>query len=296
MKRLKELFKIRLILSTAILLNCPGVYATAVNELALATFGGGCFWCMEPPFEKQAGVVNVEPGYTGGTEANANYKSVSTGKTYHVEVVQVTYDPKLVNYDTLLNIYWDNVDPTDAGGQFVDRGKHYSPVIYYHDKSQYESAKKSKEALGKSKRFAGDIVVQIRPYKKFFLAEEYHRDYYKKNPRRYARYAKGSGRKDFIKKYAIKNKVQGKKMSQLKKDYVKPSDEELKKKLSSLEYEITQKNGTERRPFASKYWDHKEEGIYVDVTTVQPLFSSTDKYDSGTGWHLLLLSQLMLKE
>ncbi|MFQ5627196.1 MAG: peptide-methionine (S)-S-oxide reductase MsrA [bacterium] len=244
--------------------------------LEKATFAGGCFWCIEAPFEKVKGVHTVISGYTGGKEENPTYKDVSSGRTGHLEAVQISFDPKVVSYAELLDIFWMQFDPTDAGGSFYDRGAQYKSAIFYHDDAQKAIAEQSRQNLEKSGRFDKPIVTPILPATTFYPAENYHQDYYKKNPSHYNRYRKGSGRDDFIKK------VWGSKQSSTTK-YGKPLEEEIKKRLNALQYHVTQENGTER-PFANEYWDNKREGIYVDVVSGEPLFSSTHKFKSGTGW------------
>ncbi len=167
----------------------------------VATFAGGCFWCMEPPFEKLAGVSKVISGYMGGTAENADYKKVSSGQTQHLEVVQVTYDPKIVKYDKLLHVFWRNIDPTQTDGQFVDRGPQYKTAIFYHSKEQKEAAEKSKKDLAKNGTFKKPIFTPIIKAQQFFAAEEYHQDYYKKSSFRYKLYRVNSGRDDFIEKW-----------------------------------------------------------------------------------------------
>jgi peptide methionine sulfoxide reductase msrA/msrB len=245
------------------------------------TFAGGCFWCTEADFEKLPGVAKVISGYTGGTKENPTYEEVSSGTTGHVEAVQVYYDPSKITYEELLNFFWKHVDPTDRGGQFVDRGQQYRSVIFYHDEEQKRLAEKSKEALDKSERFHKPVVTEVIKFTKFFEAEEYHQDYYKKHPLKYGYYRHGSGRDQFL------SKVWGKDLESTKpkseSSYKKPDDETLRKKLSSLQYKVTQKNGTEPA-FQNEYWDNKREGIYIDIVSGEPLFSSLDKFDSGTGW------------
>jgi peptide methionine sulfoxide reductase msrA/msrB len=250
-------------------------------NLRKATFAGGCFWCTESDFEKLPGVVKVISGYTGGNKENPTYAEVSSGTTGHVEAVQVYYDPSKITYEELLDYFWRHVDPTDAGGQFVDRGAQYRSAIFYHDEEQKRLAEKSKEALSKSGRFNKPIVTEILKFTKFYEAEDYHQDYYKTHPLKYKFYRYESGRDQFL------EKVWGKEMETVKpkreKSYKKPDDTTLKKKLTSLQYEVTQRNGTER-PFQNEYWDNHREGIYVDIVSGEPLFSSLDKFDSGTGW------------
>ncbi|HSB04161.1 MAG TPA: peptide-methionine (S)-S-oxide reductase MsrA [Thermodesulfobacteriota bacterium] len=249
--------------------------------LRVATFAGGCFWCTESDFEKVPGVVKVLSGYTGGKKENPSYQEVSSGTTGHIEAVQVFYDPSKITYEELLDTFWKHIDPTDSGGQFVDRGAQYRSAIFYHDEEQKILAEKSKEALMKSGKFDKPIVTEIIRFTRFYEAEEYHQDYYKKNPLRYKYYRYGSGRDQFLKK-VWENDVKTVKPEN-EKIYTKPDDATLRKKLTPLQYEVTQKEGTER-PFQNEYWDNKKEGVYVDIVSGEPLFSSLDKYDSGTGW------------
>ena len=252
-----------------------------------ATFAGGCFWCVEADFEKLPGVVKVVSGYTGGNKENPAYEEVSSGTTGHVEAVQVYYDPSKITYEELLDFFWRHIDPTDPGGEFVDRGPQYRSIIFYHDEDQRRLAEKSKEALDRSGRFKKPVVTEIIKFTKFYEAEEYHQGYYKKHPLKYAYYRHGSGRDQFL------SKVWGKELegarsrqgatSNDEKTYKKPDDAALKKRLSPLQYKVTQENGTEPA-FHNEYWDNKREGIYVDVVSGEPLFSSLDKFESGTGW------------
>ena len=246
-----------------------------------ATFSGGCFWCTEADLEKLPGVVKVISGYTGGNKENPTYEEVSSGTTGHVEAVQVYYDPSKITYEKLLDFFWKHIDPTDPGGQFVDRGPQYRSIIFYHDEDQKRLAEKSKETLDKSGRFNKPVVTEIIKFTKFYEAEEYHQDYYKKHPLKYSYYRYWSGRDQFL------SKVWGKDLESTKPEnerfYKKPDDATLRKKLSSLQYKVTQKNGTEPA-FQNEYWDNKKEGIYVDIVSGEPLFSSLDKFESGTGW------------
>jgi methionine-S-sulfoxide reductase len=171
------------------------------SKYELATFAGGCFWCMVKPFDEQPGIMKVVSGYTGGTKENPTYQEVCSESTGHYEAVQITFDPTIYPYEKLLAIYWQQIDPTDAGGQFYDRGQSYQPVIFYHNEKQRQTAEKSKLELEMSKKFKKPIVTEILPAEFFYLAEEYHQDYYKKNPAHYGRYQHGSGRKDFIEKH-----------------------------------------------------------------------------------------------
>ena len=263
--------------------------AAAMDNIALyhkkfiktATFAGGCFWCMETPFEKVDGVLDVLSGYTGGKLHNPTYEQVASGKSGHLEAVQITYDPARISYEALLEIFWRQIDPTDAGGSFVDRGPQYRSAVFYHTEEQKQAAEKSKQAIAASGRYNGPIVTEIIKYDKFYPAEEYHQDYYKKNPIRYKFYRHNSGRDQYLKKIwdgEAESTCSGK-----KPDYSIPADSEIKDRLTSMQYGVTRKGKTEP-PFDNEYWDNKKEGIYVDIISGEPLFSSKDKFDSGTGW------------
>ena len=160
----------------------------------VATFAGGCFWCMEPPYDKLDGVVSTISGFMGGQEPNPTYRQVASGQTGHTEVVQITYDPQKVTYEKLVDTFWRNHDPLDASGQFCDRGAQYRPGIFYHDEAQKKAALETRTALDASKRFKAPIVSEITAAGAFTAAEEYHQDFYKKNPAHYYRYRAGCGR------------------------------------------------------------------------------------------------------
>jgi methionine-S-sulfoxide reductase len=168
--------------------------ATPQNGQALATFAGGCFWCMEPPYDKLDGVLATISGYIGGSKADPTYQEVSAGGTGHAEAVQVTYDPAEVSYEKLLEVFWRNVDPLDEGGQFCDRGDQYRTGIFVHDQEQRRLAETSKQALEESGRFEQPIVTEIVAAEVFYPAEDYHQDYYEKNPLRYNFYRWNCGR------------------------------------------------------------------------------------------------------
>lgn len=232
------------------------------NESQKATFGGGCFWCMVQPFQKIDGVIEVVSGYAGGTGDNPTYEDfVAKG---YIEVVQVVYDPAKVDYETLLTVFWQQIDPTDPSGQFYDRGFQYQPIIFYHTHEQKTAAELSKIKLQSSAIFSKDIAVAIKPFSNFYPAEQYHQDFYKKNPEHYQSYRTASGRDTFLQSHWN-------------------TEEALKKKLNPLEYDVIRCRGTEPS-FDNAYWNMKEPGIYVDKVSGEPLFSSLDKYDSGTGW------------
>ncbi len=253
--------------------------ATGSRKMATATFAGGCFWCMEPPFEQLDGVEEVTAGYTGGHVKNPSYEQVSSGVTGHYEAVRIRYDPEVVSYRDLLQVFWRQINPTDAGGQFADRGTQYLTAIFYHDEEQRRLALESKKELAASGLFERPIVTAVLPAAPFYPAEEYHQDYYRKHAGRYAMYKVGSGRAAFLDK--TWKGVTGQPADL--QTFTRPAREELRQKLTPLQYRVTQEEGTEP-PFNNAYWNNKEEGIYVDVVSGEPLFSSTDKFDSGTGW------------
>jgi peptide methionine sulfoxide reductase msrA/msrB len=280
-----------LTVAAALIIGCQGPQGEPVkpkenpmteqnkSNLQIATLAGGCFWCTESDLEKLPGVEKVISGYTGGTKENPTYEEVSAGETGHVEAVQVYYDPARVSYEKLLEAFWRHIDPTDPGGQFADRGSQYRSVVFYHDEEQKRIAEMSKESLNKSGRFSKPVATEIKAFSRFYPAEDYHQDYYKKNPLRYQYYRHGSGRDQFLKKAWETAPTPSGKVGK----YGKPAPEELKKKLTALQYKVTQEEGTEP-PFNNEFWDNKKDGLYVDVVSGEPLFSSLDKYDSGTGW------------
>jgi len=252
------------------------------KNTARALFAGGCFWCMEPPFDKLDGVISTTSGYCGGKEKNPTYKQVSAGETGHAEAVEILYDPSRISYAELLDVFWKHIDPTDPGGQFVDRGPQYRSAIFYHSQMQQQLAEESKKALDSSGVFDKPVITEIVPYKSFYEAEDYHQDYYKKNPIRYKFYRFNSGRDRYL-KGIWEDEMETSNDKQASQRYKRPNDEELKNKLTPIQYKVTQENGTERA-YENEYWDNKAEGIYVDVVSGEPLFSSTDKFKSGTGW------------
>lgn len=237
------------------------------EQFKLATFAGGCFWCMVSPFDEQPGIEKVISGYTGGHTENPTYEEVCSDTTGHYEAVQITYDPAVFPYKKLLELFWQQIDPTDVGGQFHDRGQSYQTAIFYHDEEQRELAETSKVELAASGRFQKPIVTEILPAGPFYPAEEKHQHYYKKNPLHYNLYKEGSGRARFIKAHWKEQK----------------SDEELRKELTPIQYEVTRNSATEP-PFRNEFWNIFEDGIYVDIISGEPLFSSKDKFDAGCGW------------
>ena len=278
------------------------------EEVGTAIFAGGCFWCEESNFEKIDGVVSVISGYTDGHVENPTYKEVCSETTGHREAVKVTYDKDQLTYNDLLQIYWRTIDPTDAGGSFHDRGESYTSAIFVENDEQRKLAEESRKWLMESGRFSKPIVTRIIDAKKFYDAEGYHQNYYLTHPRQYHAYRNASGRDKYIAHVWGKDAVykvpkikdakalKDSEMASMHKrdseivwtdaphpDYKRPSEAALKKKLTKLQYWVTQESGTEP-PFKNPYWNEHREGIFVDVVSGEPLFSSVDKFQSGTGW------------
>lgn len=295
--------KILLLITTAIVavFGIWGVYwylgRTAPSEIdtsvqsegqSVGYFAGGCFWCVESDFEKLPGVSEAVSGYMGGELDKPSYNQVSGGGSGHREMVKVVYDPQKVSYRDLVIDLLRHSDPTDEGGSFFDRGHQYTSAVYYSSKEEKMIALQVIGEMEKAGVFEKPIVTSVEPAGVFWVAEDYHQDYYKKNSLRYEYYRKGSGRDAFIESVwgdgrfddLFKKEVS---TNASWADFKKPSDAELKKILTPLQYEITQKEGTEQ-PFHNEYWDNHEAGIYVDIVSGEPLFSSTEKFDSGTGW------------
>lgn len=243
--------------------------ANMTKNQELATFAGGCFWCMVEPFEERPGIISVVSGYTGGEVEHPTYEQVATNTTGHVEAVQIAFDPTIVAYEDLVQLFWQQIDPTDPGGQFHDRGESYKTVIFYHNDEQKNIAQMSKDELEQSNKFSKPIATAITPASAFYRAEEEHQQFYKKNKAHYERYSVGSGRKDFINKHWNQKQDEDK--------------EELRKKLTPLQYAVTQEDATET-PYENEYWNNEDEGIYVDIISGEVLFSSKDKYDAQCGW------------
>lgn len=251
----------------------------------IATFAGGCFWCLEPSFDAEAGVLATIVWYAGGLLKNPTYEQVLSEKTGHREAIQVTYDPTIVSDERLIEIFFRQIDPTDAGGQFADRGESYTTAIWYTDDAEKKIAEDFIKKLNESKKFNTPIAVKVLPFTNFYPAEEYHQEYYKKSSLHYNLYKKWSGRADFIEanwsdeeKKAIEWKD-----AEYAKKYQKPAKDIICNTLTKEQCNVTQNEWTEP-PFQNAYWDNHEAGIYVDIVTGEPLFSSRDKYDSGTGW------------
>ena len=276
------------------------VAGPAMAAQASAVFAGGCFWCTEADFEKLDGVSEAISGYAGGEEVDPTYQQVAGGQTGHTEVVKVLYDPEVVSYENLLAWFWKHIDPTDPDGQFIDQGSQYRSAIFYQNDEERALAEASKKALDESGRFDKDVVTEIVPLKAFYEAEDYHQDYYKKSALRYKFYRYNSGRDQFLEKHwedpdarpwlsaSVEEEEEQEELDlgapwEGPEKFKRPSDEALKKALPEIAFQVTRDDATERA-FKNPYHDLKKEGIYVDVISGEPLFSSTDKYDSGTGW------------
>lgn len=256
-----------------------------VGDTATALFANGCFWCVEADFEKLPGVVRAVSGYAGGTEAAPTYENYA--ESGHREVVEVTYEPARISYAELVEHMIKHGDPTDTEGSFYDRGPEYAPALYYANDSEKRAAEEVIRLVDAKKVFDAPLPLAVLPRPAFSPAEEYHQDYYKKNPVRYAYYRNGSGRDAFIAKHwgaetapTLTRKEAGKKSW---REFTKPSDKDLRDLLTPLQYEVTQHEGTERA-FDNEYDTNRAEGIYVDILSGEPLFDSIHKYDSGTGW------------
>ena len=277
-----------------------------------ATLAGGCFWCTEADMEKFLKDTDVISGFSGGDIKEPTYRQVASGETRHIESIEFDYDPEKHSYTDILDNFIKYIDPTDKNGSFYDRGYQYSPAIFYHNENQKLEAEQFVKAIQESKLYKKELKIKILDYKFFVPAETYHQDYYKKSPVKYSLYRLGSGRDSYVdsifkdnkktikevinykiddiiikrtkKVHPVVNNNEVKVSKQVeKKVYIKPSELEIKKMLTPIQYKVTQHEGTER-PFNNEYWDNKEEGLYVDIVSGEPLFSSKDKYKSGTGW------------
>lgn len=297
---MKNYIRLTLCISITVLIAMTTSMNSAPYEKA--TFAGGCFWCMEGPFEQLDGVVDVISGYTGGHVENPSYEDVCSGKTGHYEAVEVTYDPSKVSYEALLDVFWRQIDPTDPGGQFADRGPQYRTAIFFHSDEQKRLAELSKKVLDGSGIFDRPVVTEIKSATIFYEAEDYHQGYYRTCPIQYKSYRSGSGRERFLEDVwgkrteeifqkgreehetaSVKDNAAEKDHPKKNNQYPKVSEDEIREKLSPLQYTVTQECGTEPA-FNNEYWNNKREGIYVDIVSGEPLFSSLDKFDSGTGW------------
>lgn len=258
---------------------------TTYSYAETATLAGGCFWCTESDMEQLDGVGDVISGYSGGSEDNPTYSEVAGGKTTHIESIQFDFDNSKLSYIDVLDYFLRHIDPTDNKGSFVDRGDQYRPAIFYHSTEQKQTAESFINDINESNIFDKSLVIEILPYTSFWKAEEYHQDYYKKNSIKYKYYRYRSGRDDFIENLfgdnidTLQTLIAGKNVTV----YSKPESSIIRNSLTKIQYQVTQEDATER-PFKNEYWDLKDEGIYVDIVSGEPLFSSKDKYKSGTGW------------
>ncbi len=275
----------------------------SVPGRASAVLGGGCFWCVETDFEKLPGVLDVISGYSGGRSKQPTYDDYAAGG--HREVVFIMYDPQVVTYAGLVEWLIKHVDPTDRGGSFKDRGNQYRSTIYYENESEKSEAERVIGALNAAKVYKGNINVAIEPRKPFWPAEDYHQDYHTKNGIKYQFFRAQSGRDEFVLRHwgqragvlEVVGSLPGTDASEDPTSvsattpekakpweiYKKPNLTEVRKQLTPVQYSVTQQDGTEPA-FRNPFWNTKEVGIYVDILSGAPLFSSDDKYDSGTGW------------
>ena len=259
------------------------------SDYATAYFAAGCFWSAESGFEKHTGVIDAVSGYMGGELANPTYNEVVTETTGHRETVEVRYDPRVITYQELLDIFWRLHDPSDAGGAFYDRGESYTSAIFYANKAQQAQAEAAKAALEAAHKFSDPVATTLTPATTFYPAESYHQNYAKTHPLEYGAYRAASGRDAFFARvWATDDTSYGAATSPAATtpapvSYEKPSDEVLRRRLTPMQYGVTQQDGTEP-PFRNAYWNNHDAGIYVDIVTGEPLFSSLDKFDSGTGW------------
>lgn len=257
-------------------------------SLEKATFGGGCFWCTEAVFQELAGVHSVTSGYSGGKSKNPTYQEVSSGLTGHAEVIQVEYDPSVISYEELLEVFWRTHDPTTLNQQGPDVGPQYRSVIFFHNEEQQKLALQLKQKLGQAGVFANPIVTEISPYEAFYPAEDYHQDYFQRNGRQpYCRAVIQPKMEKFRKVFA--SKLKGAESNDDQKAQADPADDtdwskvNWRKRLTKQQYYVTRQEGTEPA-FNNEYWDNTRKGTYYCVGCGLPLFSSETKYKSGTGW------------
>ena len=265
----------------------------APKDVSVATMlvAGGCFWCVEADLEKLSGVIEVVSGYAEGSNENPTYSNYA--QNGHREVVEVTYNPQVVSFEEILIYAMKHMDPTDPNGSFKDRGEYYAPAFYYANSAQKEVIDTLIDEVNENGPYAKPLAIEVVPEPTFWPAEDYHQDYYKGvlSSVKYKYYRNASGRDDFIEKYwgddtdpTLSWRVSATdNVNASWNSFVKPGDEELRLNLTPMQYKVTQQDATEPS-FSNEYWDNKEEGIYVDVVSGEPLFSSIHKFDSGTGW------------
>ncbi len=288
----------------------PGLLEQQADEdvqRSSAIFAGGCFWCVETDFESLPGVVNVISGYTGGRTKQPTYANYASGG--HREAVFVVYDSSQISYAGLVEFLIKHIDPTDRGGSFNDRGRQYSPAIYYENAEEKAEAERVIQAIDETHKFPRKLGVAVESRTAFWPAEDAHQDYHVKNGLKYAYYRAQSGRDAFVQKHwgqsanilelpgatpssselASTDDVKGDKRGGERDDlrpweqFQKPSDATLREQLNNLQYNVTQHEATEPA-FRNTYWKNKQAGIYVDIVSGEPLFTSAEKYESGTGW------------
>lgn len=259
------------------------VVSVPTEHQKTAMLAGGCFWCVESDLEKIPNVISVVSGYAGGQNSNPTYENYAEGG--HREVVLVTYDDREVSYRQLVSYHVRHIDPTDGEGSFYDRGMQYGPAVYYANEEEKAIAEEVLREIDESGVYKKPLQVAVLPQSEFYPAEEYHQDYYKKNPLKYGYYRNASGRDAFVETH-WGNKagvIDGEGDEYPWMNFEKPSDDQLREQLTDIQYKVTQEDGTERA-FQNEYDKNYEPGIYVDVVSGEPLFSSSDKFDSGTGW------------
>lgn len=296
MKLPKKVFSLIVLLAGASLLACavdrgspyrqaPVIRADAkpAAGTAQALFAAGCFWSLESAFDKTYGVIDAVSGYAAGKGSSPTYRNYD--EMGYVETVLVSYDPTRLSFDQLLEVYFHHSDPTDGGGAFVDRGPQYRPILFWYDAAQRASIEAALARYAKSNVFRAPLAVQTMRAPDFWPAEEYHQKFAQKNPDSYEQYRSHSGRDEFFLRIWGPSALAdpGLPPEAVNGVWSRPSDALLKKRLSPMQFEVTRKDGTEPA-FDNEYWNNHRDGIYVDIVSGEPLFSSKDKYDSGTGW------------
>lgn len=259
---------------------------------SVAYVAGGCFWCVESDFEKLPGVLDVESGYGNGEGKSPTYENYTDG--HFTEVVKITYNPAQLDFKKIVHYLIAHTDPTDAEGQFVDRGYYYRPGVYVQNETERAVAESVISEVNSWGLYEQKLALFVEDFKNYYPAEDYHQDYHSKSTLKYSYYRNASGRDAYTKPRCDlrvkKNlptcesllEIKSPKIS-MNTQFVRPTDEELVQKLSPLSYQVTQHEGTEPA-FNNEYWNSEKEGIYVDIVSGEPLYSSKDKYDSGTGW------------